>query len=99
MALATASVVFDTPRSLTSQTAKYRVATFIEKIVFEKSYSAQLMRSMNGARVVAGASLASRTSGIACSEWATGGSSVGEGIDLSLQVSFGMARPGIRRLT
>ena len=29
---------------------KYSVATFIEKIVFEKSYSAQLMRSIHGAR-------------------------------------------------
>ena len=35
--LATAFVVFDTPRSLTSHTAKYRLAMFIEKIVFAKS--------------------------------------------------------------
>ena len=36
-ALAAASSVFDTPRSLTSQTAKYSETTFIEKIVFAKS--------------------------------------------------------------
>jgi len=34
---ATASSVFDTPRSLTSHTAKYSETTFMEKIVFAKS--------------------------------------------------------------
>ena len=33
-----------------SHTEKYNVATFIEKMVFAKSYSAQLARSMRGAR-------------------------------------------------
>ncbi len=37
IALAPATVMFDAPRSLTSHTAKYSEATFIEKIVFEKS--------------------------------------------------------------
>src|SRR4051812_19585106 len=37
-----------------SQTEKYNVATFIEKMVFAKSYSAQLARSTAGARVAAG---------------------------------------------
>src|SRR5919201_1063142 len=41
-ALADAYSVFDEPRSLTSHTAKYSVAMFIEKMVFAKSYSAQL---------------------------------------------------------
>jgi hypothetical protein len=36
-----------------SQTEKYNVATFMEKIVFAKSYSAQLARSIQGARTVA----------------------------------------------
>src|SRR5690349_9350602 len=35
-----------------SHTEKYSVATFIEKIVLAKSYSAQLARSMTGARGV-----------------------------------------------
>jgi hypothetical protein len=36
-----------------SHTEKYSVATFIEKMVFAKSYSAQLARSIAGARVAA----------------------------------------------
>src|SRR5438046_1821284 len=50
MALATPYAMFDVPRSHTSQTAKYSVATFMEKIVFAKSYRAQLHRSRAGAR-------------------------------------------------
>jgi hypothetical protein len=34
---AIATLVFDAPRSDTSHTEKYRVATFIEKTVFAKS--------------------------------------------------------------
>src|SRR3954469_1772634 len=37
-----------------SQTEKYSVATFIEKMVFAKSYSAQLPRSIAGARLTVG---------------------------------------------
>src|SRR6185437_9866336 len=48
--LAAAYIVFDAPRSPTSHTEKYSVATFIEKIVLEKSYNAQLHRSRAGAR-------------------------------------------------
>jgi hypothetical protein len=46
-----ATIVFDAWRSETNQTAKYNVAIFIEKIVFAKSYSAQLQRSLVGALV------------------------------------------------
>jgi hypothetical protein len=53
MLLATAAIVFDAPTSLTSHTAKKSVAMFIEKIVLEKSYRAQLHRSRAGARLVA----------------------------------------------
>src|SRR3954469_10522242 len=67
IALAVASIVFETPRSLTSHTVKYRVATFIEKIVLEKSYNAQLTRSISGARMVARASPSARIIGITCS--------------------------------
>ena len=49
--LATAAIVFDAPMSSMSHTAKNSVAMFIEKIVFEKSYSAQAQRSRAGARV------------------------------------------------
>ena len=42
---AMASRVLDWCRSSTNHTAKYSVATFMEKIVFAKSYSAQLPRS------------------------------------------------------
>src|SRR5678816_503003 len=66
IAAAAASIVFDTPRSLTSHTVKYSVATFIEKIVFEKSYNAQLMRSINGARTTGRTSPSINTSGMAC---------------------------------
>src|SRR5438105_2513383 len=54
------------PRSLTIQTEKYSVATFIEKIVFEKSYSAQLHRSTAGARTTGRISPSESTTGIAC---------------------------------
>jgi hypothetical protein len=50
MLLATAAIVFDAPTSFTSHTAKNSVAMFIEKIVLEKSYNAQLHRSIAGAR-------------------------------------------------
>ena len=50
--LAIAAIVFEAPTSLTSHTAKKSVAMFIEKMVFEKSYSAQLNLSRNGARFV-----------------------------------------------
>jgi hypothetical protein len=50
MPLPTAYTVFEAPRSAISQTEKYRVATFIEKMVFAKSYKAQLARSIHGAR-------------------------------------------------
>src|SRR6476659_3954620 len=46
----TAYTVFDACRSAINQTEKYSVATFIEKMVFAKSYSAQLARSTRGAR-------------------------------------------------
>ena len=46
----TAYTVFDACRSAISQTEKYSVATFIEKMVFAKSYRAQLARSRTGAR-------------------------------------------------
>ena len=49
--LSSATIVFDAWRSETNQTAKYNVAIFIEKIVFAKSYSAQLHRSLAGALV------------------------------------------------
>ena len=42
---AMASRVLDWWRSSTNHTAKYSVATFMEKIVFAKSYRAQLPRS------------------------------------------------------
>ena len=58
--LATAAIVLEAPTSWTSHTAKKSVAMFIEKIVLEKSYNAQLNLSRNGARVViAGASMVS----------------------------------------
>jgi len=65
-ALAAACIVFETPRSLTSHTVKYSVATFIEKIVFEKSYNAQLMRSIIGARTTGRTSPSINMSGMAC---------------------------------
>src|SRR5687768_1256071 len=55
MTLPTAYTVFDARRSSMSQTEKYSVATFIEKMVFAKSYKAQLARSRRGARSVVGA--------------------------------------------
>src|SRR5678816_543464 len=51
--LPTAYTVFEACRSAMSQTEKYSVATFIEKMVFAKSYRAQLARSRTGARRVA----------------------------------------------
>src|SRR5258705_3065809 len=45
-----AYTVFDACRSAINQTEKYSVATFIEKMVFAKSYTAQLARSRRGAR-------------------------------------------------
>src|SRR6476469_10002171 len=62
-AFANASIVFETPRSLTSHTAKYSVATFIEKMVFAKSYSAQLNRSRAGARTTGRISPSGRRTG------------------------------------
>jgi hypothetical protein len=53
--LPTAYTVFDARRSAMSQTEKYNVATFIEKMVFAKSYNAQLARSRSGARSDEGA--------------------------------------------
>ena len=50
MSLPIAYKVLDAPRSLINQTEKYSVATFIEKMVFAKSYRAQLARSRHGAR-------------------------------------------------
>jgi hypothetical protein len=47
---ATANFVFDTPRSATIHAEKNSVVMFIEKIVLEKSYSAQLHLSFAGAR-------------------------------------------------
>src|SRR6188472_3035206 len=52
--LATAYSVLDAPRSATSHTEKYSVATFIEKMVFAKSYSAQLTRARRGADTFVG---------------------------------------------
>ena len=66
IALATAYTRSVDPRSLTIQTEKYSVATFIEKIVFEKSYSAQLHRSSAGARTTGRTSPSGSTMGIAC---------------------------------
>src|SRR5881296_595212 len=65
-ALATANVVLEAPRSSTSQTVKYNVATFIEKIVFAKSYSAQLQRSRAGARALTRASPARSYRTVSC---------------------------------
>ena len=48
--LPSAYTVLEAPRSAMIQTEKYSVATFIEKMVFAKSYSAQLARSRRGAR-------------------------------------------------
>src|ERR1044071_7601156 len=50
MPLPRAYTVFEAWRSAISQTEKYSVATFIEKMVFAKSYNAQLARSSHGAR-------------------------------------------------
>ena len=50
MPFPTAYTVFDACRSAINQTEKYSVATFIEKMVFAKSYRAQLARSRTGAR-------------------------------------------------
>src|SRR4030095_6918463 len=55
------------PRSSTSQAAKYSDATFMEKIVFEKSYSAQLSRSTIGARTTGRISPPAMIRGGACS--------------------------------
>src|ERR1051325_4785646 len=41
---------FDAPRSTINQVARYSDTTFIDQIVFEKSYSAQLQRSSVEAR-------------------------------------------------
>src|SRR5829696_6628805 len=57
MPLPTAYTVFEACRSAISQTEKYSVATFIEKMVFAKSYRAQLARSRNGARPDSGADI------------------------------------------
>jgi hypothetical protein len=57
MPLPTAYTVFDACRSSMSQTEKYSVATFIEKMVFAKSYKAQLARSRSGARSIVGADI------------------------------------------
>src|SRR5581483_10007495 len=69
-AFATALVVFDAPRSLTSHTVKYNDAMFIEKMVFAKSYSAQLNRSNAGARSTGRISPFGRITGGACWGWA-----------------------------
>src|SRR6185503_8617244 len=63
---AAASSVLDTPKSSTSHTVKYNVAMFIEKMVLEKSYNAQLERSSVGARSTARISPSANTRGIAC---------------------------------
>jgi hypothetical protein len=55
--LPTAYTVFDARKSSMSQTEKYNVATFIEKMVFAKSYRAQLARSRTGARPDLGADI------------------------------------------
>src|SRR5215203_7149634 len=55
--LPTAYTVFEARRSAMSQTEKYSVATFIEKMVFAKSYRAQLARSRTGARPDSGADI------------------------------------------
>src|SRR5215208_3371464 len=57
MPLPTAYTVFEACRSAINQTEKYSVATFIEKMVFAKSYSAQLARSRTGARSNVGAGI------------------------------------------
>ena len=57
MPLPTAYTVFDARKSAMSQTEKYNVATFIEKMVFAKSYRAQLARSRSGARSDVGADI------------------------------------------
>jgi hypothetical protein len=57
MPLPTAYTVFEAWRSAMSQTEKYNVATFIEKMVFAKSYRAQLARSRTGARPEVGADI------------------------------------------
>src|SRR5215208_4865530 len=57
MPLPTAYTVFEACRSAINQTEKYSVATFIEKMVFAKSYSAQLARSRIGARSEVGADI------------------------------------------
>src|SRR6186713_184645 len=57
MPLPTAYTVFEARRSAISQTEKYSVATFIEKMVFAKSYRAQLARSRTGARPDWGANI------------------------------------------
>src|SRR5215218_8508086 len=57
MPLPTAYTVFEACRSAISQTEKYSVATFIEKMVFAKSYRAQLARSRIGARSEVGAGI------------------------------------------
>src|SRR5215475_5311082 len=67
IALSSAYSVFVEPRSSTSQAAKYSDATFMEKIVFEKSYSAQLSRSKSGARTTGRISPPARIRGGACS--------------------------------
>ncbi len=54
MPLPSAYTVLEACRSAMSQTEKYSVATFIEKMVFAKSYKAQLARSLSGARSDAG---------------------------------------------
>src|SRR5215203_2379142 len=57
MPLPTAYTVFEALRSAINQTEKYNVATFMEKMVFAKSYRAQLARSRNGARPDSGADI------------------------------------------
>jgi hypothetical protein len=54
------------PRSAINHTEKYNVVMFIEKIVFAKSYSAQLQRSRAGAGELGGSPPASET---AASRW------------------------------
>src|SRR5262245_9184025 len=67
IALAVASIVLETPRSVTSHTAKYNVAMFMEKMVLAKSYNAQLHRSTRGARSIARISPSGRITGKTCS--------------------------------
>lgn len=52
MLFAVANFTFEMPRSATTHAEKKSVAMFIEKIVLEKSYSAQLQRSLLGASAV-----------------------------------------------